>query len=367
MKERLRVIYRRMDHLERAYRREDIALWTAEYETQQAKDLDYHRTTAKTAAEAAREKHASDIETKGRLIRVLPDYRELRTTLEGRRHEEFQQKREESKARIIKEKAKLKARIKAERQAEADRIWQKEQDDAAEEERLRIEGEGTWEILSYACLCSCSHTFAYGALTEEEQRAAERAEEEAKKAAAAAERRAKLVEERRRLDEIAQKQRDREAEIEERRKREAAGSSSGALRGPPPSTSQTSSGPPRLALKGASGGGGGWRAREEARAAQAAGAAGTETSISSQVSPAGSGNNTPVSADAPAANKFIPSVLRGERGEGGQRLNPFGAARPVDRPLTPTSGTSPADANSRPSATAGAAPSTGAWKPKFRQ
>ncbi len=60
--ERLRLIHRKMDHLERANRREEAPLLSADYERQKEEDLKYHKAARITLLQTSKEKHAADLE-----------------------------------------------------------------------------------------------------------------------------------------------------------------------------------------------------------------------------------------------------------------------------------------------------------------
>ncbi|KDN45747.1 hypothetical protein K437DRAFT_274144 [Tilletiaria anomala UBC 951] len=279
LNERLRVIHRRMDHIERAYRREEIPLLGEDYERQKAVDLQFYNASHTTLLQAAKEKHEHDVEVKKRLIKILPDYKVLRAELEEKRKEEISQKKAKAQKMIEKEKAKRKAAAIQARKDEIARAEEEERLRVLEEERERKRAE------------------------EEARREEERKAEAAQKAEAEAARRAEREAERRKLDEIAEKQRQREREAEERllakreeERRRGAGSGSstpstgGAWRptrasatATPDSRDEPSAGPPLF------GNGGGWREKAAAKAQQG----GTST-------PATNGSSTPprVSADS---------------------------------------------------------------------
>lgn len=143
LNERLRIIHRRMDHLERAYRREERPLLEQDYEQQKAEDLAYHTAARETLLRSSREKHESDLELKGRLQRILPDYQELRKVIEDKRRVEFEERRSNARAQIEKEKQKRRAQIlearEDRRRAEEEEARQRKEQE--EMDRLRAEGE----------------------------------------------------------------------------------------------------------------------------------------------------------------------------------------------------------------------------------
>ena len=142
LNERLRVIHRRIDHLERAYRREEIPLLEQDYDQQKQRDKEYHETARTTMLLAAKQKHAQDIEVKKRLIKILPDYKVARVAMEEKRRDEINAKKDRAQKLIEKEKAKKKAAVIEQRKAEIARRKEEERMRAEEEEQERQRAEG---------------------------------------------------------------------------------------------------------------------------------------------------------------------------------------------------------------------------------
>ncbi len=113
--ERMRIIAKRVDHLERALRKEEIPLILSDYEKQKEQDYAAHRQAIQVAQQAAEEKHKSDLAAKERLGRMMGDYSSIRKTVESKRVEEFEKLRAQAAIKIADEKAKLKKKVLAER------------------------------------------------------------------------------------------------------------------------------------------------------------------------------------------------------------------------------------------------------------
>lgn len=207
--ERLKAIHRKMDHLERAYRRATIKHQEEDYAAQQKNDKAAYDHVRVVALEAARAKHQGDVETRDRLLTILPDYRIARARLEETRAEALAQRRAHAQAQCNKEKEKYRASMIAERKAQLQAKRDEERRVAEEEERR--------------------------AQAEEEERQAEE-----KRQTAVAERRARFEAEQKEREEAAAKQRERE---------EAALARAESRRAAPPS-----------AAAPAGAGGGAWRA-----------------------------------------------------------------------------------------------------------
>ncbi|KAG8526903.1 eukaryotic translation initiation factor 3 subunit A [Bacidia gigantensis] len=250
----LRVTGKRIDHLERAFRKEELKLLPKDYEAQRQRDLSAYEQTKSETLEETERKHKEDVALKHRLSRLLPTYETFHKDLKERRHDEFE-KRRKSADREYNNAIEKRKRDHREQRAREEREREEAQRQAREEEERIVR--------------------------EEEEKAA--AEEEKKRLQAEA--KAKRDEERRALDEKAALQRQREAEAEAKLQAKKNALSSGSRipdRSGPSGPSRpaiaertesserpVASGPPRLNLAGNKPT---WREREAARAHQGGGA-----------------------------------------------------------------------------------------------
>ncbi|TNY21348.1 hypothetical protein DMC30DRAFT_421558 [Rhodotorula diobovata] len=183
--QKLATAYKRLDHLERAFRKEEIPLIAQDYERQQQRDREAFEAAQVQRAEQAQREHAQGLAIKASLQRILPDYQAFRERAEKESRAAFE--REQARLRDQLEEAKAERRrqhldkLEQERQAAA----QREKDEA--ERRAR-----------------------------EEEEARAREEEEAREA----EERARIEERRRAADEAAKA--EREARLAERRAEQEA-------------------------------------------------------------------------------------------------------------------------------------------------
>lgn len=140
--ERVRVAAKRLDHLERAYRKEERPLLAKDYEIQQANDKAAHEIAQKSRIESARLAHQQDLETKRRLLRIVGDWKAYRDEVISRRGEEFAKRKEAAEKKIADEKAKKRATILKQREEERLRLEEEERirREQEEEERQRLEG-----------------------------------------------------------------------------------------------------------------------------------------------------------------------------------------------------------------------------------
>jgi translation initiation factor 3 subunit A len=136
LNERLRIVAKRVDHLERAFRKEERPLLAEDYERQKKEDREAHDRANALAREQAIEQQKASIELKKRLGRMMPDYLVARQAVESQQQQEFQAARAAASKKIEEEKAKFKASVIARRQAEKER---EEQERAEAEERERVE------------------------------------------------------------------------------------------------------------------------------------------------------------------------------------------------------------------------------------
>lgn len=234
--ERLRITGKRLDHLERAYRKEETKKLPEDYKMQCEEDMKAYERGKKQELSDAELRHEESVALKHRLTRLFPYYEEYRKSLHERRRDEFEKRRRDAERELEKQIAQRKKEFREQKL--------REKREREEQERQKREAEER-------------------AAREEEER---KQREEARRAELA-----RLKEEReRQRQEIAEKaalQQQREEEAMARRKAERmkmesqvptrASTSTPASRAEPLSSSRPS-GPPRLNLPGA----GKWRERQ---------------------------------------------------------------------------------------------------------
>ncbi|KAJ5911836.1 Eukaryotic translation initiation factor 3 subunit A [Penicillium subrubescens] len=295
LNDRVRTTAKRIDHLERALRREEAKHVPADYEAQKKHDLELYEAQKAETLKEAKQKHAEAVALKHRLGRLVPQFSSFRKELSEKRHEEFEKRRKAAEREF---EAKKKQRVKEVQE----RRRREKQEREEEERRLKEEEER--------------------AAREEEERVAR--EEERRRALA--EEKSKREEERAKLDEIAQKQKQREEEAEARRSARKTGG--GFV--PEPTAERTA---PRLSLASrpavaaAGGGGGGWRERLAAKEASG-GAAPEPAAAREEPAPLRKGGYVPphlrgaASGSAPPAREDGPAE-RSDRFERPERTERF--------------------------------------------
>ena len=154
--ERLRVTGKRIDHLERAFRKEEIKLLPKDYEAQRERDQEAHEASKKETLAASALKHKENVALKHRLSRLVVVYEQFRDDVHERRHEEFEkrrkaasrelqnkmdQRRKEHRERKARERKEEEERERREREEEERAAQEAEEKAAAEEEKKRLAAE----------------------------------------------------------------------------------------------------------------------------------------------------------------------------------------------------------------------------------
>jgi translation initiation factor 3 subunit A len=137
--ERVRATGKRIDHLERAFRREELKHIAEDYEAQKRVDMEiYERQKAQTLAEAEA-KHKEAVALKHRLSRLIPVFSNFRKEVSEKRHEEFEKRRKAAEREF---EAKKKQRVKeVQERRRRERIERENAERAKREEEERIKRE----------------------------------------------------------------------------------------------------------------------------------------------------------------------------------------------------------------------------------
>lgn len=130
---------KRIDHVERALRREEIPLLKRDYERQQKNDKIAHESAQQLRVETLKRQHTEELEIKQRLARIMPQFAAFRERTEATSRAEFEKKKKAAEEKKAKAKAERREQVLAERERERQRIEAEER--AAAEERARREEE----------------------------------------------------------------------------------------------------------------------------------------------------------------------------------------------------------------------------------
>jgi len=274
MNERLRVIAKRIDHLERGFRKEERPLLAQDYENQQKTDKETFESIQRARREAARQAHQDDLTTKARLARMMGDYLVRKEVLLRKKDDEYAKRIEAANKKVMEEKEKRRRMVMKEREEE--RIKKEE------EERVKREEEAEEARKEAERLAEEENKRA-----EEEAKQREAEEEKRKAEAEAVARREERERERAEAAERARLQQQREEEAEARRQARRA-EATAASRKPPVPVAKEETGvwrrgtapvnpPPRSESPAPSAttgkyrpgafGGAGWRTREDPKTA----------------------------------------------------------------------------------------------------
>ncbi|KAK2747540.1 eukaryotic translation initiation factor 3 subunit A [Myotisia sp. PD_48] len=334
LSERIRVTAKRVDHLERAYRREEAKHLPADYEAQKKLDIELYERQKEDTLNAAKAKHKHDVALKARLSKFVPAFMEFKKSVTEKRHTEFEQRRKAAEREF---EAKKKQRIKETHE----RIRREKMERAAEEQRQREEQE------------------------REEREEQERLAREEERRARLAEEKAARDEQRRILDEKAAIQKQREEEVERRLAAKKAGLSEPRRAPEPTRTDSTERTAPRLNLAGRTAPGASWRERELAR--QSAAPSSSEAAESSTPAPAAA--TPPPREQTPGApGKYVPRFRQAERdtSTNGSPRERFASPRGRDSSQHKIPSRAPAPSESTEGRPELPPPSSGAWRPRQR-
>ena len=140
LNERMRIIAKRMDHIERAFRKAEIPLIIEDYARQQTEDKVAFYATSQGALDAARQAYKERLDAKQRLARIMPDYETYADKISQTRQHDYSSRSKDAVARIAEEKLQRRTAVLKQREALA---REKEDDErrrrAQEEEEERIE------------------------------------------------------------------------------------------------------------------------------------------------------------------------------------------------------------------------------------
>lgn len=135
-KERVRMLVKRHDHLQRAYKREEIPLLELDYERQKKVDVAYHKALVEKIKSTAIATHEENVKLKHRLGRMRSECSAFCTRIETERKARYQERLAAAQIELA---AAKEARLKEwEAQKEQER---KDAAEKAEKDRIRKEAE----------------------------------------------------------------------------------------------------------------------------------------------------------------------------------------------------------------------------------
>ncbi|POY71497.1 hypothetical protein BMF94_5810 [Rhodotorula taiwanensis] len=296
--QKLTSVHKRLDHLERAFRREEIPLIADDYKRQQTRDREAFESAQVQRKEEARQKHARGLAIKASLQRIMPDFTSFRERQERESREAYEAERRRLDEQLAEAKAERRRQILADREAERQEAIRREAE--AEERRAREE-----EMAKVRAEQEAREAEERAKIEERQRQAAAEAEEARKKA----------LEER-----LAQRKADQERiQAQYRREEEALARRQGRQA---PATAAASAATPGTAA---------WRAQRDSAAPSPAASSPATSSERPRMQLA------PRSTDAPAERPRMQLQPRSSDAPAGDRprmqLQPRTAPRPEAPPI----------------------------------
>lgn len=153
--ERLRITGKRLDHLERAYRKEEAKKLHEDYDKQVEQDRSIYNEVKAQKLKDAEKKHKESVELKHRLSRLVPMFETFRDSLHERRRDEFEKRRRDAERDLEKQINQRKKEVrdrrlreKREREEKERELREAEERAAREKEEQRIRDEARKEELA---------------------------------------------------------------------------------------------------------------------------------------------------------------------------------------------------------------------------
>ncbi|KHN99557.1 Proteasome component (PCI) domain protein [Metarhizium album ARSEF 1941] len=139
--EKLRITGKRFDHLERAFRTEEVKKLSEDYAKQIEVDRAIYEKVKVKNLKESEEKHKESVELKHRLTRLVPYYEAFRSSLHERRRDEFEKRRRDAERELEKQIAARKKEFRDRRLREKREREEKERELREAEERAAREKE----------------------------------------------------------------------------------------------------------------------------------------------------------------------------------------------------------------------------------
>ncbi|KAI1335500.1 eukaryotic translation initiation factor 3 subunit A [Xylariaceae sp. FL0016] len=141
IRERLRVTGKRIDHLERAFRKEEVKKLSDDYAKQRERDLAAYEASKEETLKLSKEKHEQSVDLKHRLSRLMPFYESYRKSLHDRRRDEFEKRQRDAERELEKQIAARKKEYRDRKLREKREREEKERALREAEERAEREKE----------------------------------------------------------------------------------------------------------------------------------------------------------------------------------------------------------------------------------
>ncbi|RSL54174.1 Eukaryotic translation initiation factor 3 subunit A [Fusarium duplospermum] len=139
--ERLRITGKRLDHLERAFRKEEAKKLHEDHAKQIEQDRAIYEKVKAQTLKDAEQKHKESVELKHRLSRLVPQYESFRDSLHERRRDEFEKRRRDAERELEKQISIRKKEVRDRRLREKREREEKERELREAEEKAAREKE----------------------------------------------------------------------------------------------------------------------------------------------------------------------------------------------------------------------------------
>ena len=137
----VRITGKRIDHIERAFRKEELKLLGSDYEAQRKRDLANYEEKKAETLKNAEQKHKEDVALKHRLSRLVGTYEQFRKDLQEKRHDQFEKRRKQADRELENAIQKRKRDVRERRARERHEREEAERREREEEERIAREAE----------------------------------------------------------------------------------------------------------------------------------------------------------------------------------------------------------------------------------
>lgn len=137
LEERLKVLSKKNDHAERAFRRYELQYLEKDAEKQKEEDVKNYEALKALKINKAKKEHDEAVALRERLQRVLPDYSPFRAAIDAKHAARVAQLKHEAKAALEKAKKERIEELKQQRKEELDHMREIQHKEAQEAERKR--------------------------------------------------------------------------------------------------------------------------------------------------------------------------------------------------------------------------------------
>lgn len=135
LESRMKTLAKRLDHLERAYRKEEAPVLEIAFRDKKAQDEAHHHSAYKMLLDATKRQYLTNLEGKKRMCRMMEHMQTYKASIQQTKAEAFEKLKEEMEAKKNKEKQARFVKVKTEKERE---LLEKER---MEQERLEAERE----------------------------------------------------------------------------------------------------------------------------------------------------------------------------------------------------------------------------------